>query len=255
MTTTLALPATRTPAARLVSVMKLHFANPWTSITLPWIILAAIFVTNLAIWLLIFMNTPASAHADIANGFQWSGASLYIFVYMMVVAIQAINITFTFALGYGVTRRDFYLGTALQFMLLSAMYAVGLTILAEIEKATNGWGLGGRMFTAAYFGSDLQWYQQFFVFFALMLFFFFVGAAFGAVFVRWKATGITLVLIGLGLILVAIGYVLTVTESWPIVGEFFATNGFLGTYAWSLIVTVVAAIAGYLILRKATPRN
>jgi len=255
MTATLGLPATRTPATRLLSVIKLHFANPWTTITLPWIILGVIFSANLAIWALIFMNTPASAHADIAAGFQWSGASLYIFVYMMVVAIGAINVTFPFALGYGVTRRDYYLGTSLHFVLLSVMYATGLTILAEIEKATNGWGLGGRMFTAAYFGSGLTWYQQFFVFFAMLVFFFFVGAALAAVFVRWKGTGITFFFIAFGALVLAALYLLTLTESWPAVGQFFATNGWVGTYAWSLVITVIAAAVGYLILRKATPRN
>jgi len=253
--TTLTLPQTRPVGSRLLSVMKLHLANPWTTITLPWIILATIFTANLAIWALIFMNTPASAHADIAAGLQWSGASLYIFVYMMVVAIGAINVTFPFALGYGVTRRDYYLGTSLQFILLSVMYATGLTVLAELEKVTNGWGLGGRMFTAAYFGSDLVWYQQFFVFFAMLMFFFFVGAALAAVFVRWKGTGITFFFIALGAVVLAALYLLTLTDSWPAVGEFLGNAGWVGTYAWSLVITVISAVAGYLILRKATPRN
>jgi hypothetical protein len=235
--------------------MKLHFANPWTTITMPWIILAAIFAANLAIWAVILLNTPGTDHADIAAGFQWSGASAYIFVYMMVVAVQAINVTFPFALGYGVTRRDFSLGTALQFVVLSAMYAAGLTILAAIETATNGWGLGGRMFTAAYFGSGLPWYAQFFVFFVLMLFFFFVGAAAAAVFVRWKATGLTFFFIGLAALAIGAVYLLSLTNSWAAVGAFFASAGLVGSYAWSLVITVISAAAGYLILSRATPRT
>lgn len=38
---------------------------------------------------------------------------------MMVVAVQAVNISFGLALGYGTTRRDFSLGTALTFIGLS----------------------------------------------------------------------------------------------------------------------------------------
>jgi len=252
--TTITLPSPRPITSRLRSVMKLHIANPWTTITLPWIILGTIFAANLAIWALIFLNTPESAHADIARGLQWSGASLYIFVYMMVVAIQAVNVTFPFALGYGVTRRDFFLGTAVQFVALATMYATGLTILATIERATNGWGLGGRMFTAAYFGTDLPWYLQFFVFFVLLLFFFFVGAVLGAVYVRWKATGVTFFLVALGALVIVALYLLTLTDSWPAVGEFFAAAGFVGTYAWSLVITAISGVAGYLILRRATPR-
>ena len=70
--TTITLPSPRPITSRLRSVMKLHIANPWTTITLPWIILGTIFAANLAIWALIFLNTPESAHADIARGLQWS---------------------------------------------------------------------------------------------------------------------------------------------------------------------------------------
>ena len=150
--TTTTLPPIKPLSSRLGSVIKLHFANPWTSIVFPWIILGIIFLANLAIWGLIFMATPPEAHGDIASGLQWSGASLFIFVYMMVVAIQSINVTFGFALGYGVTRRDYYLGTSIQLVLLAAMFTAGLTIMSVIEELTGGWGLGGQMFTAAYFG-------------------------------------------------------------------------------------------------------
>ena len=133
---------------------------------------------NLAIWWIIFSAATAERRGRCREGLQYSGASIYIFVYMMVVAIQAMNLTFPFALGYGVTRRDFWLGSSLTFVLLSAMYAIGLTILSIIEEATNGWGLGGRMFTAVYFG-DGPWSQRLFIFFVAFLFFFFVGAAIG----------------------------------------------------------------------------
>lgn len=70
---------------------------------------------------------------------------------MMVVAIQVLNLTFPFALGYGVARRDFYLGTTLSFVMLSVGYGALLTVLGYIEEATGGWGLGGKLFTAIYF--------------------------------------------------------------------------------------------------------
>ena len=74
-------------------------------------------------------------------------------------------------------------------MLLSVMYAVGLTILAGLEQATDGWGVGGRMFTAAYFGgADIEWWMRLPIFFFILLFFFFVGAAVATVYVRWRAT-------------------------------------------------------------------
>ena len=73
---------------------------------------------------------------------------------LMVVAVQAMSATFRFALGMSVTRRDYYLGTALYFTMLSVVYAAGLTALGGIERLTDGWGLDGYFF--APFGSKSQ---------------------------------------------------------------------------------------------------
>ncbi len=239
---------------RIWAVVKLNLANPWTAIILPWIIQAVIFLANLSIWLIIARATGEGTVGPASVGISWSGASLYIFVYMLVVAVQTINLTFSYALGYGVTRRDFYLGSALTFVLLSAMYATGLTILAEIERATNGWGLGGVMFNAAYFGHG-PWFEKLWIFFAGFLFFFFVGAVAAALFVRYRSNGVLGFFLGLGLALIGIAALFTFTESWPAFGAFFADTGWLGTYTWSLVLTATAAVAGFFVLRRATPKN
>lgn len=241
-----------TPLGRILNVARLHLANPWTTIIIPWMVLGAIFLANLAIWWLIFVSTPESEHTDISEGLQYSGATSWIFVYMMVVAVQAISITFPFAQGYGVTRRDFYLGSALTFVGLSVMYTAGMTILSILEEVTGGWGFGGRMFTAMYFGSD--WLQRMFIYFTLFLFFFFVGAAVAAVWVRWKAVGVTAFFVVLGLILIGGAALLALTGSWALVGNFFAGAGLVGSFAWSLVITALAGVTGFFILRGATPR-
>jgi hypothetical protein len=97
--------------------------------------------------------------------------------------------TFPFALSYGATRRDYWLGSSVTFELLSAMYAIGITLLGVIERATDGWGLGGHMFTPIYFG-DVWWQRRLIFFFFGLLFFFFVGSAIAAVWVRWNVTGV-----------------------------------------------------------------
>jgi len=250
--TTITAPAT--PAQRVINVVKLQFANPWTTLILPWMILGIIFLANLAVWAIIFTAAPLEDRAEALEGLQWSGASTFIFVYMMVVAVQTIAVTFPFALGYGVTRRDYYLGSALAFVILSVMYSVGLTILSVIEQATNGWGLGGRMFTAIYFG-DGGWVSRLFIFFVLFLFFFFVGAAIATVWVRWKANGLTAFFVALGAVLIGAAALITLTSSWGQVGSFFASSGFVGSYAWSLVITVLAGVLGFFILRRATPKS
>lgn len=238
---------------RITRVVRLHLTNPWTTIILPWMIMGIILLGNLAIWALVLANTPDADIADVREGLGYSGASTYIFVYIMVVAVQAISVTFPFALGYGVTRRDYYLGTALTFVGLSAMFSIGLTILAAIEDATNGWGLGGRMFTTFYYGD--QWFQRLFIYFAAFMFFFSIGMAAASIWVRWKANGLIGFFVGLGVIVIGGAALLTLTQNWPAFGAFFANAGFVGSFAWSLVVSAVAAVGGFFVLRRATPKS
>lgn len=255
-TTTLPTPAV-TPALgnRVLAVLRLHFVNPMGILILPWGILLTILLANVAIWALIMANLdPTADRTKVTEGFQYSGASLFIFNYMVVVAVQAINQSFPFAQGLSVTRRHYYLGTALTFVLLGLIFSVGMTILAVIEEATGGWGLGGRMFTALYFG-DGAWHEKLFIFFALMEFFLFVGAAVAGIWVRWKGVGLTAFFVGLTFLLIGVGALIGLTSGWVAVGTWFATTGWTGSYAWSLVLTAIAAVSGFFLLRRATPKS
>lgn len=239
---------------RIGRIVRLHFTNPWSTLTLPWIILSVIFVANLIIWALIYWSvTNAGDRADVADGMQYSGSTSYIFVYMLIVAMQSIAVTFPFALGYGITRRDYYLGTAVFFIILAAIYSVGLALLGILERATGGWGMGGRMFTAVYFGDNPL--QNLYTFFIGMIFFLFVGAFFASIWVRWKANGIVFTFLALGLVVVGLIALFSLTDSWSGVGSFFAQAGFVGTISWSLVISALAGLAGFRILRRATPRS
>jgi hypothetical protein len=236
----------------VLNVVKLQLGNPWTAIALPWMILGFIFLVNLAIWVIINAATSGNDAADARKGLTYSGSSFYIFIYMMVLAIQAFSITFRFALGFGVTRRDYWLGSALTFVILAAMFAVGITILSVIETATHGWGLGGRMFSAVYFGD--VWWQRLLVFFFGLLFFLFIGSLFAAVWVRWKANGMIVLFGGIGVIVLGLVALATLTGSWMSFADVFAGATPLSIASWLLAPAAVAAGAGFLILRRATAR-
>src|SRR5690554_4877023 len=112
MTTTIQTTHTGGELQRVLNVTRLHLTNKFPMMVLPLLILGFIFLVNLLIWLLIRSVAGPESAPDVTEGMQFSGASSFIFVYMMVVAVQAVNLTFPFALGYSVTRRDFYLGTS-----------------------------------------------------------------------------------------------------------------------------------------------
>jgi len=252
-----ALPATRRREAprRILAVTRLHFVNKFQILVLPLIILGTIFVLNLAIWYIIIESTGGPTPQNLAHThLGYSGAVSYIFVYAMVIAIQAISRTFPFSLGFGVTRRDFYLGSALAFFVLSLGFAVVLTIMSVLEIATGGWGVGGRMFAPVYFTNPF-WLLRFVMYLCAFLFLLFIGCAAAAMFVRWRATGLTAFFVIIAVVLVgAIAY-FTLDHQWSVVGTWLAASGPLGVTLWTLVPTAVAGVAGFFILRRATPRN
>ncbi|WP_223694784.1 hypothetical protein [Leifsonia poae] len=245
-----------TPASahRIWRVVRLNLVNKWTTIWLPIIIMGFIWLVNYLIWWIIWFAAGPDGRAHALNNTEWSGGGLYIFVYMLVLGIQVVSQTFPFSLGYSVTRRDFSLGSALTFVMLAAGYAVGYTVLGIVEKATNGWGLGAHLFTTVYFGDFGIWGNLFIVFVG-MLFFLFVGSTSATIFLRWKVNGMLLAGAILILLLIAIVALITVTGGWPAVGSWFIAMGTLGVTAWLLIPTALAAVTGYFVLLRATPKS
>lgn len=245
----------RTDAARLLNVVRLHLANPWTTVVLPLVILAGIFAVNWSIWAIIIGAIPPGDRADAQEGFAWNGALFYVFSYMLFVGSSAMTATFAYAMSLGLTRREFYLGSLLTFAGLSAAYAVLFTVLAEVERATGGWGVGGSMFAGQLLGIDVGVPARLWTFFLGLLFSFTLGAAVSAVFVRWRSTGLLAFFLALGLLLVGLAALVTLTQSWPAVGRWFVDAGPVGVVTALLVPTAAAAVAGYAVLRRATPRE
>ncbi|MDO9590604.1 MAG: hypothetical protein Q7J04_05620, partial [Microcella sp.] len=85
------------------------------------------------------------------------------------------------------------------------------------------------------------------------LLFFGIGAATASVYVRWKAMGMYVFWAGLVVLVLGGAVLIAWLQAWQQVGEFFAAAGFIGSAAWSLIITAFCAVAAWLILRRATP--
>jgi hypothetical protein len=252
-----AAPASRSYESprRILAVTKLHFVNRFQILYLPLIVLASIFLLNLAIWWIIIESTGGNNPGNhVRNNLGYSGAVSYIYVYGIVIAVQAISRTFPFSLGFGVTRRDFYLGSALAFVVLSIGFALVLTIMSVLEIATNGWGLGGRMFAPDYF-TNTFWLLRFVMYLCLFLFLLFIGCAGASFFVRWRATGLIIFFGIIALVLLGTIAYFALGHRWPAVGTWFAQSGAIGVTLWTLVPTALAGIAGYFVLRRATPRN
>jgi len=239
---------------RIWNVARLQVVNRWTILWIPLMILGFIWLVNVALWWILSSSLATEDFADASSGMQWSGASFYIFVYMLVIAAQAMTMTFPYALGLSVTRREYYLGSLIAFVLLALTYGLLMTGLSFLERATNGWGFGGTMFSAVYFGQG-PFLERLFVFAVAFLFFFIVGTFGGTIYMRWRTNG--MLTAGAALIIVALAAVavITLSESWPRVGEWFVASGPTGVVAWMLVPTALFSLAGYAALSRATPKS
>jgi len=239
------------PAARVWNVARLNVTNPMTTLILPWIFIGAILLMNIAIWALI---TFAAGSNLVDDAFQYNGALTFIYIYLGIAAIQAMSVTFPFALGYGVTRRDFYLGSSVTFVGLAIVYATGMTVLGVVERLTGGWGLDGRMFTAVYFAGEEAWYVQFWLFFCGLVFALFLGSVFAAVWVRWRAVGLVTTFILLAFLLIGVAALLTLGGLWDELWTSLVQLGWVGASSASLVITALLALLGFALLRRATPK-
>ena len=247
-----ARPHTAGAAARAWNVVRMHVANPLPTLVVPWLITLVIFGLNAAIWAMVVSAAGGVENID-PGAFQYNGGVSWIVIFMMVTAVQAMNLTFRFALGFSVTRRDFYLGSVLYFVLLAVLYSVGLTAIAAIERATDGWGVDAAFF-APWGLVDQPLGTVFFLYLTAMLLFFFLGAAVATVWVRWHAYGLYAFFAGLAVLVVGSLWIVTATGSWADVWSFLTSTSLVAIAAWTLPVSALCGVVGFLFLRRATPR-
>ncbi|WP_152650560.1 ABC transporter permease [Demequina aurantiaca] len=255
MTSTLTAPAPSVaPAAphRIWNVVRMHVANPFPTLVMPWLVTLAIFGLNLAIELMVVRAAGGVDNLD-ENAFQYNGGISWIAIFMLITAVQAMNLTFRFALGFSVTRRDFYLGSSLYFAMLSVLYATGITVMAAVERATDGWGMHAAFF--APWGLVNQPLAAVWAVFVLgLLLFFFLGVAAATLWVRWKAYGLYAFFLTLAVIVVGFGWLVTATDNWSAVWDYLSGHSAVQLAAGTLPFTLICAVAGFLFLRRATPR-
>lgn len=252
MTVSTQPPAAPPLARRVWNAVRLHAANPWPTLIMPWLIFAAIFGLTFAIWYVVTLAAGGPENLD-ADAFTYNGGVTWVLFFLTVMAVQAMSLTFRFALGLGMTRRDYYLGTVAYLAILASMYAAGIALLAQVERLTNGWGLGGQFF-APWFLADLPAWQLWYVNAVAGLLLAMLGVATGAVWVRWKATGLYLFFGLLTLLLVLVLWLVTVTESWGGLQAYLGSHPPVTVASWTLPATALCGVCGYLLLRRATPR-
>lgn len=181
-----------------------------------------------------------------------TGGLVTIYIVVFAVFIQLVTQGFPFALGLGVTRRSFYLGTALLVLGKAVVFGVGLYLFKLVEDATDGWGTSLRFFGIPFLAQD-NGMLQILVYTVPFVLAGFAGIAGGVIFQRWGANGVyTLILVS---IIVSGGIVALITwqQQWMELGNWFAGQSAVALFAgWPILITAVLAGAGYATIRRAT---
>ncbi|MFN3708828.1 hypothetical protein [Microcella sp.] len=249
-------PTARPFATRIAAILRLQTANVANVIAWPLGVLAFVLLLNVGISIVVEQAvqsaSEAGGEADVTIAIN--GGVAFLFIYMLIIAVQAVNTSFSIALGWGATRRDFALGTLAFFALMSLSYGLLVAVMVVIERATNGWGRGLQFFGDPSLGLD-EFGPAFLFSFLLLLLFMSIGGAVAAVYVRWRATGMYIFWAALAVAAVGAAALIGYTDNWGTVGRFFVDAGVLGTAAWTLVVTATATLTLYLVLRWATPRD
>jgi hypothetical protein len=241
----------RSRAHEILRIVRLHCVNPSVFFGVPWIILGAAWAVMMIVGLII---TAANGPTDkMAEGMRYSWAVLSPQWYLVVVGVQAIGLTLSFALGFGATRRDFWVGTSVMFGIVSFLNAVAIATLVQIEKATDGWGIGIAMFDSLWYGQQ-GWLTDFYSTLALQLLVLFIGASVTTVYLRWRMRGMLIVALSAVALLLAFIAIATFSGSWPALMAWFGGIGIGGAFSIVLALALVCAVGGYLVIRRATPR-
>ncbi|GIJ25618.1 hypothetical protein Vqi01_07800 [Micromonospora qiuiae] len=228
---------------RALTVARLQ-SVAWPSVVgWSWGILASSFLINLAIFATI-------RDADLE---PTTGGLASIYIVMFIACINVITQDFPFAIGLGMSRRSFYLGSVIHFGAQAIGYAGVLYLLSVLEEATGGWGVGLRFFGLPFFlvENPVLRYLAFAIPFLLLGF---IGFAIALVFKRWGVNGM-LTLGTVALVLFGGAAVLATWQRWwAAIGDWFADqSGGALLVGWPALLTLPLAVASWLIIRRATP--
>lgn len=218
---------------RLAKVLRLNFANPWSALITPLIILGILLVATYT------LEALSLAFMSVDGEVEFS-PELFLIIFLLVIANQTIYHHFPIALSYGISRRDFYLGSLIGFAALSIWYAV-LTMGMGAIRGTYLLAEFSSIGTEDFFG--LIW-----AFLAVQL----VGASITTIYLRWGNIGMLVFFGTLAAILISLPISISYFNSWD---AFVRLQGVdlrpIDAFAISTVIAILIATAGYLVIRRA----
>ncbi|WP_038170812.1 hypothetical protein [Tomitella biformata] len=229
---------------RILAIARMQ-TRQWPLALIPWGIITAVLGANIAI-LVIIRGQGVELPAQ-----QFNGVVSSIFFFVAATYGVAMTQLFPFALGLGVTRREFFGGTLVAAAGHGVLTAAALTAMAAIESGTDGFGVHLRAFSAVLWVSG-NYALVFLGLAAVVIVCAAIGMFAGTVYLRWKAVGIFTLSLLVAIAAAAAAVLITWQRGWPAVGRFFVDSpAAVPLIALPLALTVLAFAGGYGLLRRA----
>ncbi|MGB3414379.1 MAG: hypothetical protein WBA28_06645 [Microbacteriaceae bacterium] len=240
---------------RIWSTMRLQFVDrQWLLYTPIYILIASLALTLVVVTIIYSATGTWGEQTDGAlEGMSYSWAAISPIWYIPTAAIMAINPTIHLAFAFSLSRREFYLGTVLAFLVTALFQATVVTLLWFIEKATGGYGLGARFVDSSVY-TDQPWYNVFLISTLLYFIVLTISAAVAVMYLRWRIFGVLGAILALLLLLIGAATIITLLGTWESFGYWLVAQVPM-FFGWVAIAGVAAIILGYLIIRRITPIN
>lgn len=243
-------PTTTTWASRIPAAFRLQFIVPSNLLIVPAVVFAMVWA--IAIGITLWIHAVADGRVA-AEEPMYGGASQAAVWSLGFMAAYTVTQTLPFAMALSFSRRTFVVGAYLAFAAVSVGFGAAYALAAWIERATDGFGIhayqfdlpfmtaGHGLLGAGVLAATLT--------FAVMVVTFLMAAVFRRVSVLsfWTLT------IALGAAIAAAVLLLVQNVGWSAIGEWFMAQTAVTGSAYLLGVAAVAAVLGYLVLRRATP--
>ena len=228
---------------RINAVLKVHFTDRAGWLVIPSIILAACFLVVIAIGVIAQVIGISDAdRADLFEGMRFNGAIWSVLGMGIGIGFATMGAHLSFALGMGITRREWVLGSTLTFVMVAGVMTALIVVAKIIEVATGGWGLSVRMFDTVHTGTG-AWWQTMIQTFLILMAGMCTAAMWGAIWNRWGKNGIfwvgaAFVLVGL---VVAAWFMLMPTEQMM---DIFGTVFGMAWGGWMLVLAAATVVSG-----------
>ncbi len=223
------------------TVVKMHSRGISIWFLLPSVLLIQFLATLIVILIILLFGgtTPF-----------YPGGLVAICTLMFLLGIMSLNDTFPFALGFGVRRTDYVLGTTVMAVAVSAVAAVLWLLFSLLESVTGGWGVELHYFHLPYF-NDGSLIEQLWVYFVVLANMYFLGFVIGSIYRRFGRAGTLIFLLIVFLLMSIFSFVWTYLRWW---GAFFHWFSQFTAFELALLLLPLTAfylLVSYLLLRRA----